>query len=130
MRQYFFYRIRPSVGYEKDGPASDFPVRYTECKGIASVSDNLVPLDHYKVLPNGEISGIRVGELSWDTDGMAALGYDDATVLEELARVGVDFAIRIVSNDTLSSFLRSFSSLTESPEGVFSAGEKVILDLR
>jgi hypothetical protein len=113
MQQYFLYRIRPSVGYENDGPASDFLSKYTECVGVASLTDNLVPKEKYKTLPNGQISGLRVGKLEWDTSGMAALNFTDAKVVEELVNFGRDFAVKTVSKEELDMFLTAYTNLTQ-----------------
>jgi glycine/serine hydroxymethyltransferase len=113
MQQHFLYRIRPSVGYENDGPAADFLVKYTECKGIATMTDNLVPKEKYKVLKNNEISGLRVGKLEWDTDGMASLNFTDAAVIEELVSFGRDFAVKAVSKEELAGFLAAYTNLTQ-----------------
>lgn len=111
--QYFLYRIRPSVGHENDGPASDFPVRYPECKGIATLTDNLVPRAKYKTLQNGEISGLRFGKLEWDSAGMAALNFTDAAVVQELVDSGSDFVVKAVSKEELAGFLGAYTTLTQ-----------------
>ena len=123
MQQHFLYRIRPSVGFENDGPAADFPVKYTECIGVATLTDNLVPKEKYKTLPNGQISGLRVGKLEWDTDGMAALNFTDAAVVSELVNFGRDFSVKTVSKEELAGFLRAYCDLTEREPGLFVTAE-------
>jgi hypothetical protein len=119
MNQRFLYRIRPSVGRDDDGPASDFLARYPECQGIATLTDNIVPKDKYKTLPNGQISGLRVGILEWDTAGMAALNFTDAMMVEELVNFGRDFAVKAVSKEELAAFIRAYTDVTEREPGLF-----------
>ena len=123
--QFFLYRYKfqPLAGNSRYTPSFEFLPKYPECSGLASLNDELVPESKYKTLPNGSISGLRVGKLEWDTDGMAALNFTDAAVVEELVNFGRDFAVKAVSKEELAGFLRAYCDLTEREPGLFVTSE-------
>jgi len=119
--QFFLYRYKfqPLAGNSRYTPSFEFLPKYPECTGIATLTDELVPESKYKVLPNGQISGLRVGKLEWDTAGMQALNFTDAAVIEELVSFGKDFGIKAVSKEELAGFIRAYCELTEREPGLF-----------
>ena len=119
--QFFLYRYKfqPLAGNSRYTPSFEFLPKYPECKGIATITDELVPETKYKTLPNGQISGLRVGKLEWDTAGMAALNFTDAAVVEELVNFGRDFAIKTVTKEELTGFLRAYTNVIERETGLF-----------
>lgn len=121
MLQYFLYRYKfqPLAGNSRYTPSFEFLPKYPECTGIAALTDELVPEPKYKTLPNGAISGLRVGKLEWDTAGMAALNFTDEAVVAELVNFGRDFAVKAVSKQELAGFLRAYCELTERAPGLF-----------
>jgi len=140
--QFFLYRYKfqPLAGNSRYTPSFEFLPKYPECQGIAELSDELVPETKYKTLPNGQISGLRVGKLEWDTAGMAALNFTDEAVVAELVNFGRDFAVKTVSKEELAGFLRAYCDLTEREPGLFVISEastdpsferpETLLDLR
>ena len=119
--QFFLYRYKfqPLAGNSRYTPSFEFLPKYPECSGVAALVDELVPESKYKVLLNGSISGLRVGKLEWDTAGMAALNFTDEAVVAELVNYGRDFAVKAVSKEELSGFLRAYCELTEKEPGLF-----------
>ena len=95
MHQFFLYRYKfnPFNGNHKYWPSFDFDLKYPECKGISEMTCELVQESKYKTLPNGQISGLRVGKLEWDSSSMNALNFTDDAVVEELVNLGRDIAI-------------------------------------
>lgn len=126
MYQFFLYRYKfqPLAGNSRYTPSFEFLPKYPECTGIATITDELIPESKYKTLPNGAISGLRVGKLEWDTAGMQALNFTDAQVVEELVQFGKDFGIKAVSKEELAGFLRAYCDLTEREPGVFVTAEE------
>lgn len=125
--QFFLYRYKfqPLAGNSRYTPSFEFLPKYPECQGIAALTDELVPETKYKTLPNGAISGLRVGKLEWDSAGMRALNFTDAQVVEELVNFGRDFAVKAVSKEELAGFLRAYCDLTEREPGLFVVSEAV-----
>jgi hypothetical protein len=121
MRQFFLYRYKfqPLAGNSRYTPSFEFLPKYPECQGVATLTDELVPESKYKTLPNGQISGLRVGLLEWDTAGMAALNFTDAMVVEELVTFGRDFAVKAVTKEELAAFVRAYTDVTEREPGLF-----------
>lgn len=127
MYQYFLYRYKfeqphydPSnLKYGRYTPSMVFLGKYTECQGIATLTDELIPESKYKTLPNGQISGLRVGKLEWDSAGMQALNFTDAAVVEELVQFGRDFAIKTVTKEELAGFIRAYTDVVEREPGLF-----------
>jgi hypothetical protein len=113
--QFFLYRYKfqPLAGNSRYTPSFEFLPKYPECQGVATLTDELVPETKYKTLPNGQISGLRVGKLEWDTAGMSALNFTDAKVVEELVNFGRDFAVKAVSKEELDMFLTAYTNLTQ-----------------
>lgn len=140
--QFFLYRYKfqPLAGNSRYTPSFEFLPKYPECQGIASLTDELVPETKYKTIPNGQISGLRVGKLEWDSAGMTSLNFTDAAVVEELVNFGRDFAVKAVSKEELAGFLRAYCDLTEREPDLFVVSEaytemgmdrpEVVLDLR
>ena len=125
MHQFFLYRYKfqPLAGNARYTPSFEFLPKYPECQGIAALTDELVSEGKYKTLPNGQISGLRVGRLDWDTSGMAALNFTDEAVVAELVNFGRDFAVKTVSKEELAGFLRAYCDLTEREPGLFVISE-------
>ncbi len=123
--QFFLYRYKfqPLAGNSRYTPSFEFLPKYPECQGIATLTDELVPETKYKTLPNGQISGLRVGMLEWDTAGMAALNFTDAQVVEELVNFGRDFAVKAVTKEELAGFMRAYCDLVEKEPGLFVVAE-------
>lgn len=123
--QFFLYRYKfqPLAGNSRYTPSFEFLPKYPECTGIATLTDELVPESKYKTLPNGQISGLRVGKLEWDTAGMAALNFTDEAVVEELVNFGRDFAVKAVSKEELAGFIRAYTDVTEREPGLFVVSE-------
>jgi hypothetical protein len=125
--QFFLYRYKfeqtrfdpANLKDSRYTPSMVFLGKYTECQGVAALTDELVPEGKYKTLPNGQISGLRVGNLEWDTSGMAALNFTDEAVVAELVNFGRDFAIKAVSKEELAGFIRAYCDLTEREPGLF-----------
>jgi hypothetical protein len=92
-------------------------------KGAAFLTDELVPESKYRVLPNGEISGLRVGKLEWDTTSLTAFGFDDAAVVQELVDFGRDFSVKTKTNAELAEFLRTYTVCEEREPGLFVVAE-------
>lgn len=127
MHQYFLYRYKfqPLAGNSRYTPSFEFLPKYPECQGVATLTDELVPESKYKTLPNGSISGLRVGKLEWDTAGMAALNFTDEAVIAELVNFGRDFSVKSVSKDELAGFLRVYCDITELEPSLFVVSEAV-----
>jgi hypothetical protein len=140
-RQFFLYRykLQPLAGNARYTPSFEFLAKYTEVKGAAVLTDELVPESKYRVLPNGEISGLRVGKLEWDTPSLTAFGFDDAAVVQELVEFGRDFSVKVKTPAELAEFLRAYCVLEEREPGLFVIAEaseefgedrpEIILDL-
>ena len=126
MHQYFLYRYKfqPLAGNSRYTPSFEFLPKYPECQGIAILTDELVPESKYKTLPNGQISGLRVGKLEWDSAGMSALNFLDTEVVAELVNFGKDFAIKTVSKEELTGFIRAYTNTPEREPGLFVISEE------
>lgn len=140
--QFFLYRYKfqPLAGNSRYTPSFEFLAKYPEVKGAAVLTDELVPESKYKVLPNGEISGLRVGKLEWDTPTLTAFGFDDAAVIQELIDFGRDFSVKAKTHQELIEFIRTYCEVTEREPGLFVTREaskigdiettEALLDLR
>lgn len=119
--QFFLYRYKfqPLAGNSRYTPSFEFLPKYPECQGIATLTDELVPESKYKTLPNGQISGLRIGKLEWDSVGMSALNFTDEAVVKELIEFGRDFAVKTVTKEELAGFLRAYTNVTERETGLF-----------
>ena len=117
------YKFQPLAGNSRYTPSFEFLPKYPECTGIATLTDELVPESKYKTLSNGQISGLRVGKLEWDSAGMASLNFTDEAVVEELVNFGRDFAVKTVTKEELAAFIRNYCELTEREPGLFVISE-------
>ena len=124
--QFFLYRpkVQNLPGNQICHPSFEFLKRYTELVGVAEIQDKVVPENMYKTLPNGQISGLRVGKLEWDTAGMSALNFLDTEVVAELVNFGRDFAIKTVSKEELTGFIRAYTNTPEREPDLFVISEE------
>ena len=65
---YYTYRyaLDPINANTRYTPSMNFDTKYSEVKGIVTLEDELVPESMYKILPNGQISGKRIGRITAD----------------------------------------------------------------
>jgi hypothetical protein len=55
---------------------------------------------------------------------MNALNFTDAQVVEELVNFGKDFAIKTVSKEELTGFIRAYTNVQEREPGLFVISEE------
>ena len=118
---YYLYRyaLDPINANTRYTPSMNFDTKYSEVKGIVNLEDELVPESMYKVLPNGQISWLRVGRLTADYSLLSQFGMNEESVRNTLNRVGAVYDLSIETNESLSSFIRKYTNVPEITPNVF-----------
>jgi hypothetical protein len=97
----------------------NFDTKYSEVKGIVTLEDELIPESMYKVLPNGQISGKRIGRLTADYLLLSQFGFTEQLVRDLMNRVGAVYDLSIETNESLASFIRNYTNVPEITPNVF-----------
>ena len=91
---------------------------YPEMKWVAIVTDELLSDDQMKVLPNGEISGVRIGYVDIDENLLAQFWHDSSYVTEELLN-NQTIKIYLETSDSIAAFLRNYTNIAEKLDKIF-----------
>lgn len=115
----FRYALDPINANTRYTPCMNFDTKYSEVKGIVTLEDELIPESLYKVLPNGQISGKRVGRLTADYTALAQFGMGEPEVQAIMNRVGAVYDLSIETNESLANFIRTYTTVPEITPNVF-----------
>jgi hypothetical protein len=118
---YFSYRYKYNTNdwNSRLTPEMNWDNMYPELVGVASMKCELIPESKYKVLPNGNISWVRIGRITFDEVLLASFWKSPTYLEEELARVGGGYALIIETADSLWAFIRDYTTLEEVPPNRF-----------
>lgn len=100
-------------------PSMNFETKFSEVKGIVMLEDELIPEGMYKVLPNSQISGLRVGKLTADYEALSQFGFTEQSVTDLLNRVGSVYCLTVETKESLASFIRNYTNTPEITPNVF-----------
>ncbi len=113
------YSLDPINANTRYTPSMNFDTKFSEVKGIVTLEDEMIPESLYKVLPNGQISGLRLGQLTADYTALAQFGFTEQSVIDLLNRVGSAYCMELPTNPALASFIRNYTDVPELSENVF-----------
>ena len=120
---YYLYRyaLDPINANTRYTPCMNFDTKYSEVKGIVTLEDELIPETMYKVLPNGQISGKRIGRLTADYSLLSQFWFTEQMVCDLMNRVGAVYDLSIETKESLTLFIRTYTSVPEITPNVFEA---------
>ena len=114
MKQYITYRYRFNNNTQTDrsSPSVVFASMYPEMKWVVTITDEILSDENMKVLPNWEISGVRIGVVEVDEVLLSQFWHTPDYVIDELKN-SQNIKVYIETQETLATFIRNYTTLEE-----------------
>ena len=96
---------------------------YPEMKWVVTITDEILNENMMKVLPNWEISWVRIWWIDVNEELLAMFWHTIEYVQEELTH-SQEIKIYLETSDSLATFLRNYTNLEEVSPKVFLVSEE------
>lgn len=86
---------------------------------VASIKDQLVPPEKYKVIANGLPADWKYGRVDFEPEALASIGWTPEAMSAMAEKLAQHMGMEFIGKDTLAGELRAFTTLAEREPGLF-----------